>query len=47
MGIGIADRDLRVEIFTFCNGATEREGRISRLGTDESIYAEGDDCACS
>ncbi len=42
--IGIADRDLRVEMFTLCDGATEQEGRISLVGTYESIYAAGFPC---
>lgn len=42
--IGIADRDLRVEMFTLCDGATEQEGRISLVGTYESIYAASFPC---
>jgi hypothetical protein len=37
--IGIEDRDLRVEMFTLCDGATEQDGRISLVGTYDSIYA--------
>ena len=36
---GIDDRDLRVEMFTLCEGATEQEGRLSLVGTYESISA--------
>jgi len=39
--IGIEDRDLRVEIFTLCDGATEHAGRLSLLGTYEVIQALG------
>ncbi|MEZ0258037.1 MAG: hypothetical protein ACAI37_22350 [Chthoniobacter sp.] len=42
--IGIADRDLRVEMFTLCDGATEQEGRISLVGTYESISAASFPC---
>lgn len=42
--IGIADRDLRLEMFTLCDGATEQDGRISLVGTYESIYAANFPC---
>ena len=42
--IGIADRDLRVEMFTLCDGATEQDGRISLVGTYESICAASFPC---
>lgn len=37
--IGIDDRDLRVEIFALCDGATEHDGRLSLLGTYDVIQA--------
>jgi len=37
--IGIDDRDLRVEMFTLCDGATEQEGRLSLLGTYDVVHA--------
>ena len=36
--IGIDDRDLRVEIFALCDGATEHDGRLSLLGTYDVIH---------
>ena len=36
---GIADRDLRIEIFAVCDGATEQDGRLSLLGTYELLKA--------
>jgi hypothetical protein len=37
-GIGIADRDLRIEMFALCDGAIEQQGRLSLLGTYEAIH---------
>jgi len=39
--IGIEDKDLRVEIFTLCEGAIEQEGRLSMIGTYETVNADG------
>lgn len=36
--IGIADRDLRIEMFALCDCAIEQQGRLSLLGTYEAIH---------
>jgi len=42
--IGIDDRDLRVEIFALCDGATEQDGRLSLLGTYDMVHASHFPC---
>jgi hypothetical protein len=37
--IGIEDRDLRLEIFALCDGATEHAGRLSLLDTYDVIHS--------
>lgn len=39
LDMGIEDRDLRIEIFTTCEGATEHNGRLSLVGTYEMLGA--------
>jgi len=34
---GISDRDMRIEVFVICEGATEQNGRLSLVGTYEMI----------
>lgn len=43
--IGIDDRDLRVEMFTVCDGATEHDGRLSLLGTYDVVQASHFPCS--
>ena len=38
---GIEDRDLRVEIFAICEGATEQSGRLSLVGVYETLAVPG------
>jgi len=42
--IGIDDCDLRMEMFTLCDGASEQGGRLSLIGTYEAIHAAGFPC---
>lgn len=42
--IGIEDRDLRVEIFALCEGASEQAGRLSLLSTYDVIHASQFPC---
>jgi hypothetical protein len=42
--IGIEDRDLRVEMFALCDGATEHDGRLSLLGTYDLVQVSGFPC---
>jgi hypothetical protein len=42
--IGIDDRDLRVEMFALCDGATEHDGRLSLLGTYDVVHASHFPC---
>lgn len=42
--IGIEDRDLRVEMFALCDGATEHDGRLSLLGTYDLVQVSGVPC---
>jgi hypothetical protein len=42
--IGIEDCDLRVEMFTLCDGATEHGGRLSLLGTYDIVHSSGFPC---
>jgi len=37
MDAGIADRNLRIEIFAMCESASDQNGRLSILGTFDSI----------
>lgn len=37
--LGIEDRNLRVEMFTVCDGAAEQDGRLSIVGTYETVFA--------
>jgi hypothetical protein len=40
MDAGIADRDLRIEIFSLCESASDQNGRLSILGTFETVQAQ-------
>jgi len=42
--IGIEDRDLRVDMFTLCDGATEHGGRLSLLGTYDVVQVSDLPC---
>lgn len=42
--IGIEDCDLRIEMFTLCDGASEQGGRLSLIGTYEAIHAVNFPC---
>ncbi|MDR3404153.1 MAG: hypothetical protein P4L99_16770 [Chthoniobacter sp.] len=42
--IGIEDRDLRVEMFVLCDGATEHDGRLSLLGTYDLVHVSNLPC---
>jgi hypothetical protein len=37
---GVEDRDLRIEIFAVCDGAVEQDGRLSLVGTYETVCAQ-------
>ena len=39
MDAGISDRDLRIEIFALCESASDQNGRLSILGTFETIQS--------
>jgi len=39
MDAGITDRNLRIEVFAICEGISEQNGRLSILGTFDSITA--------
>ena len=38
---GIEDRDMRIEVFVICEGATEQNGRLSLVGTYEMVGVPG------
>ena len=37
---GMEDSDLRIEIFTLCEGAVEQNGRLSMLGTYDVLHSQ-------
>jgi len=39
MDAGITDRNLRIEVFALCEGVSDQNGRLSILGTFDSITA--------
>ena len=39
MDAGIADRNLRIEIFCLCESASDQNGRLSIMGTFETVQA--------